>query len=245
MKKNHTALPAEASLADLAHLAWCGLVSVRLAQQDGQALSPLTIHTFLLRWLATAQKQRRFPRSVAGDIDSLLRLGRQKGQAAGLLKRLEYLHQSCTEPLAQQSDLFRLTHAIEYLRAQGWVNAVVTDEEWVPGSLYAEYADVSALLVRKSELQRHFTEQGQQSAPVDFLVAGDSRVVGDALDARELRYTRGEQQAGWCLLSLMPAAGAGIPENRLRRNDEGEITVGRIDYQPGKYPFSCVGETPV
>jgi len=219
MKKNHTVLPSEESLTDLAHLAWCGLVSVRLAQQDGQALSPLTIHTFLLRWLGTAQKQRRFPRSVAEDIDSLLRLGRQQGPAAGLLKRLEYLHQSCTEPLTQQSDLFRLTHAIEYLRSQGWVNAVVTDEEWVPGSLYAEYADVSALLVRKSELQRHFTEEGKQSAPVDFMVVGDCRVVGDVLDARELRYTMSEQHAGWRLLSLLPSvealAAATLPESRV------------------------------
>lgn len=135
-------------MADLAHFAWCALVSLRLTQQDGQTLSPLTIHTFLLRWLATAQKQRRFPRSVASDIDSLLRLGRHQGPAAGLLKRLEYLHQSCTEPLAHQSDLFRLTLAIEYLKAQGWVNAVVSDEEWEPGALYTEYADVSALLVK-------------------------------------------------------------------------------------------------
>ena len=211
MKKNHTALPPEESIADLAHFAWCALVSLRLTQQDGQTLSPLTIHTFLLRWLATAQKQRRFPRSVASDIDSLLRLGRHQGPAAGLLKRLEYLHQSCTEPLAHQSDLFRLTLAIEYLKAQGWVNAVVSDEEWEPGALYTEYADVSALLVKKSELQRHFTEQGQQSAPVEFIVVGDPRVAGDAFDARELRYTTGEQRAGWCLLSLLPAADANVP----------------------------------
>ncbi|MNG54578.1 hypothetical protein D3C79_126240 [compost metagenome] len=214
MKKNHTVLPPEESIADLAHFAWCATVGLRLAQQDGQALSPLTIHTFLVRWLAVAQKQRRFPRSVAEDIDTLLRLGRQKGPAAGLQQRLEYLWQSCTEPVSQQSDLFRLTHAIEHLKSQGWINAVVSDEEWEPESLYVEYAGVSALLVRKSELQRHFTEQGQQSAPVDFIVAGDSRVVGDVLEARELRYTTGDQRAGWCLLSLLPAAGAGIPEEQ-------------------------------
>ncbi|WP_371973003.1 DUF2913 family protein [Lelliottia nimipressuralis] len=205
-KKNLTALPPEESLADLAHFAWCALVGLRLAQQDGQALSPLTVHTFLVRWLADAQKQRRFPRSVATDIDSLLRLGRQKGSAAGLLKRLEHLWPSCTEPVTKQSDLFRLTHAIEYLRSQGWVNAVVTNDEWEPASLYAEYMDVSALLVRKSELQRHFTDKGQQSASVDFIVVGDSGVVGDVLDARELRYAIREQHAGWCLLSLRSSA---------------------------------------
>lgn len=207
-KLNHTVLPPEGSLADLANFAWCALVGLRLAQQDGQALSPLTIHTFLVRWLADAQKQRRFPRSVAPDIDSLLRLGRQKGPAAGLLNRLQYLHQSCTEPVSQQSDLFRLTHAIEHLKSQGWVNAVVADEEWVPETLSAEYADVSALLVRKSELQRHFNEQGQQTAPVAFIVVGERRVVGDAFDARKLCHATGEQHAGGCLLSLLPVTDA-------------------------------------
>lgn len=207
-------------MADLAHFAWCALVSLRLAQRDGQALSPLTIHTFLLRWLGTAQKQRRFPRSVAEDINNLLRLGRQKGPAAGLQQRLESLLQSCTEPLAQQSDLFRLTRAIEYLRSQGWVNAVVADDEWEPEALYAEYADVSALLVRKSELQCHFTEQGRLSSPVDFIVAGDSRVVGDVLVARALRYATGEQHAGWCLLSLLPST-----ETVAEMKNAGELRV--------------------
>lgn len=64
-KANHIALPPKESLADLAHFAWCALVGLRLAQQDGLARSPLTIHTFLVRWLADVQKQRRFPRSVA------------------------------------------------------------------------------------------------------------------------------------------------------------------------------------
>jgi len=207
-KTNLTALPPEESLADLAHFAWCALVGLRLAQQDGQARSPLTIHTFLVRWLADVQKQRRFPRSVAPDIDSLLRLGRMKGPAADLQQRLQYLWQSCTEPVTQQSALFRLTHAIEHLKSQGWVNAVVADEEWVPETLSAEYADVSALLVRQSELQRHFTEEGKQSAPVEFIVAGEVRVVGDAFDARALRYVIQEQHAGWCLLSLLPVADA-------------------------------------
>ena len=207
MKNGQTTLLPEESLADLAHFAWCALVGLRLAQQDGQARSPLTIHTFLVRWLADAQKQRRFPRSVAPDIDSLLRLGRQKGPAADLQQRLQYLWHSCTEPVSQQSDLFRLTHAIEHLRSQGWVNAVVADEEWVPEILYTEYANISALLVRKSELQCHFNEQGQQTAPVESVVAGEVRVVGEAFDARELRYALGKQRAGGCLLTLVPPAG--------------------------------------
>ncbi|WP_449543716.1 DUF2913 family protein [Enterobacter ludwigii] len=205
MKKTHNTLPPEQTVSDLAHLAWCALMALRLAQQEGQAHASLTSHAFLLRWLAGAQKQRRFPRSVAADIDSLLRLGRQKGPAADLQQRLEYLLDSCSNPVSQQSDLFRLTHAIEYLKSQGWVNAVVAEGEWVPGALYPEYANTSALLVRKSELQRHFTKQGRQTAPVGFVVLGEGRVVGEAFDARELPYLIQEQHTGWCILALLPA----------------------------------------
>lgn len=211
MKKTHDTLPPEQTVAELAHFAWCALVALRTAQQDGQVRSPLNIHTFLLRWLAVAYKQKRFSRAIASDIEGLLALGRMKGPAAGLLSRLQYLWHSCTEPVLQQSDLYRLTYAIEQLKSQGWVNAVVADEEWVPESLYTEYANASALLVRKSELHRHFNEQGQQSAPVDFIVIGDYCVVGDVLDVRELRYTTGEQHAGWCILVLVPSEEAKVP----------------------------------
>jgi len=132
MKNTYSPLSPEQSDADLAHFSWCALVALRIAQLDGQALSPLTIHSFLLRWLATAQKQRRFPRSVTPDIDSLLRMGRQKGPSARLHERLKYLWQSCSGDLSRQSDLFRLTYAIEHLKSQGWINAVVADNEWIP-----------------------------------------------------------------------------------------------------------------
>ncbi|HFZ1005371.1 TPA: DUF2913 family protein [Klebsiella aerogenes] len=189
MKRTHDSFPPEQTVADLAHLSWCGLVALRLAQKEGGAQSLLTIHAFLLRWLAGAQKQRHFPRSVAPDLESLLALGRQKGAAAGLEQRLEYLWKSCSNPVKQQSDLFRLTYAIESLKSQGWINAVVSDEEWVPLQLQAEYAGTPALLVRKSELTEHYSEQGALLSPVSFLVAGDVSVVTTAMDAQALCYT--------------------------------------------------------
>jgi hypothetical protein len=182
----------EQTVADLARLAWCALVALRLAQRDGQALSPMMVHTFLLRWLAQAQKQRRFPRSVAPDIDSLLALalalGRRKGPAAGLHQQLEYLWRSCSSPVKQQSDLFRLTYAIEAIKSQGWINAAVVDAEWDIPALLAEYDNVSALLVRKSDLVRQFTDDGQLTGAVSFLAKGAMTVVCEALQVQGLRY---------------------------------------------------------
>ena len=56
------------------HLAWCALVALALARQNGDALSPAQENLFLTRWLATALKQRRFSRDVAPDIEWLLKL---------------------------------------------------------------------------------------------------------------------------------------------------------------------------
>ncbi|WP_416260250.1 DUF2913 family protein [Gibbsiella quercinecans] len=92
-----------------------------------------------------------------------MKLGRQKGHAAGLHKRLEYLYGSCSSPVSRQSDLFRLTYAIEAFKAQGWINATVAYEEWDLPVLSTEYFGASALLVKKSELMRCFAEDGALS----------------------------------------------------------------------------------
>ena len=151
MKNTHDTLPPEQTVKALAHFAWCSLVALRTAQQDGQALSPLSTHAFLLHWLTVAYKQKRFPRAIASDIEGLLTLGRNKGLAASLFSRLEYLWSSCTGPVSAQSDLYRLTYAIEQLKSQGWITAVVSDGEWDNDALLVqEYSDTDALLVRKS-----------------------------------------------------------------------------------------------
>ncbi|MCE3115164.1 DUF2913 family protein [Enterobacter sp. ASE] len=157
----------------LAHFAWCALVALRTAQQDGQALSPLSTHAFLLRWLTVAYKQKRFSRAIAFDIEGLLTLGRNKGLAAGLFNRLEYLWVSCTGPMNAQSDLYRLTYVIEQLKSEGWVNAVVSDREWGTEALTEEYRDIDALLVRKSALTDGFSNEGKLVAPVEFQVTGN------------------------------------------------------------------------
>ncbi|MGQ6550640.1 DUF2913 family protein [Serratia sp. JSRIV001] len=71
----------ENTTSALSHLAFCALVALGLARQDGIAGTPYAENLFLIRWLATAQKQKRFPRSVAIDIQWLLERGRKHGPA--------------------------------------------------------------------------------------------------------------------------------------------------------------------
>jgi len=204
MKKTKTTQPpsAEQTVADLAHFAWCALMALHFAWQDGLALSPLSTHTFLLRWLAAAQKQRRFPKSVAGDIDTLLALGRKKGPGAGLHARFGDLFDTCSQPATQQSALHRLTYAIEKLKTLGWINAVVGDEEWCSDALVAEYKDISALLVRKTELQHHFSEKGKLTASVGMMAVGDADSVIDVFSEYGLAVSVRQHQPGRQLLTL-------------------------------------------
>lgn len=187
MKKTHDTPPPEQTVTALEHFAWCALVALRTAQQDGHALSPLSTHAFLLRWLTVAYKQKRFTRAIASDIESLVVLGRQKGLAASLFSRLEYLWSSCAGPVSAKSDLYRLTYAIEQLKSQGWVNAAVSDRDWNNEALLVqEYSDTDALLVRKLALTCGFSEEGKLVAPVEFLVTGNLSACTEVFQARAL-----------------------------------------------------------
>ena len=73
------------------YLAWCTLVALALARQDGGVLSPAQENLFLTRWLATALKQRRFPRDVTPDIEWLLKQGCQMDVSAKLASKLDCL----------------------------------------------------------------------------------------------------------------------------------------------------------
>lgn len=46
MKRTHDTLSPEQTVMALAHFAWCALVALRTAQQDGQAMSPLSTPAF-------------------------------------------------------------------------------------------------------------------------------------------------------------------------------------------------------
>lgn len=208
MKSNTTASHSRTSeqvVTDVAHLAWCALVALCLTQPEGQALSPLMTHTFLMRWLAVAQKQRRFPRSAAPDLEKLLQLGRQKGIAADLRLRLENLWHTDSDFVSHRSDLYRLAHAIKILKDQNWLNATVADTEWDIPSLLTEYAGSSALLVKNSDLVSYFAEDGQLTGLVTFLVLGDIRECMKVMQAQGARMKVSEYSDGGSLLTLLPA----------------------------------------
>ncbi|PHI28270.1 DUF2913 family protein [Budvicia aquatica] len=159
---------------DLAHLAFCALVALRTAMQDGVVTSPLTEHLFLIRWLATAQKQKRFTRRLAVDIQLLLDKGRQQGEKARLKKDLIFLWSSFTGDKTTHSDLYRLAQAIRQLNTQGWENILLGP----PNSEPEQQADSVVgpmFYVAKQALTNAFTELGVLIAPISFQIVGDAQ----------------------------------------------------------------------
>lgn len=184
MTKNND--PVNTELTSLAHFAFCGQVALRLADQDSGPLSPMGQHLFVLRWLVTAQKQKRFPKVVAPEIAWLIDRGRRLGAKANLASRLEYLYRSCHEPVVEQSDLFRLTYVIESLKVTGWRNYLLSAAEWSASTPPVDVGTDLVLMMEKQNLHASFDEDGAQITPVEIRVLGSIEEVVTLLS--EQRY---------------------------------------------------------
>lgn len=154
------------------HLAWCALVALALARQDGGALSPAQENLFLTRWLATALKQRRFSREVTPDIEWLLKQGRQMGVSAKLVSKLDYLWRSCTGELSEQNDLFRLTYALETAKDMHWQYRLLNDREWSGRNAVALSAGVNGIYLSRANLDSAFNDNGRQINPLMARLTG-------------------------------------------------------------------------
>jgi hypothetical protein len=155
------------------HLAWYALVALALARLDGDVNSPAQENLFLTRWLATAQKQRRFPREVSQDIAWLLKQGRQLGVSAKLATKLDYLWRSCTGELSEQNDLFRLTYALEAAKDMGWVYRLLSNREWSGRYAVTINAGVNGIYVLRSSLDTAFGDDGRQVRPLLVRLTGN------------------------------------------------------------------------
>lgn len=140
---------------------------------------------FLVRWLATAQKQRRFSRDVAPDIEWLLKQARQHGVRAELPKKLDYLWRSCHGKLSDQSDLFRLTYAFELVKDAGWMYDLLADREWTGRHALKLNPAVNGIYALRSSIDNGFDEDGRTRYPLQV------RITGNVAAIRELFETCG------------------------------------------------------
>ncbi|HEC8924934.1 TPA: DUF2913 family protein [Salmonella enterica subsp. enterica serovar Stanley] len=187
---------------DLAHLAWCLLVALRLAQQEGRAVTALQQHLFIMKWLATAQKRKLFPKSVARDILWLSAQGKRYGCDARLARKVAFIWRTSCGVLEQQSALFRFAYFTETLKSAGWRDILLSQEEW---ESYARDDTVDrAVYTPEAWLHAVFTEQGALVAPLTLRLTGNPEGLVLLLTQYGLRAEQRPDEQGFHVLVLMP-----------------------------------------
>ncbi|ENN8378697.1 DUF2913 family protein [Providencia rettgeri] len=172
----------------LGKLAFAALVALKLAQWDGKAArNAQSENLFLIRWLQTALKQKRFHRCVVHDFEWLIALGQRRMMTSKIKARLEYLWRSCCCDIASQSDLFRLTYATELLKDLGWESVVLSEDRWQ--KLIKKkpmVAVIPTFYVTQSALTMGFSDEGKQVSSVDFWVLGDKEQFNEVIKQHHL-----------------------------------------------------------
>lgn len=78
----------------ITNMSWCGLVSLAIAQENGECgFNAMHENRFLSKWLNMAYKQKRFSKTIAVDLEHLIRIAKSKGQFAKLKELLIELYQ--------------------------------------------------------------------------------------------------------------------------------------------------------
>ncbi|KMK87630.1 hypothetical protein KCQ_05301 [Pectobacterium atrosepticum ICMP 1526] len=92
---------------------------------------------------------------------------------AKLVSTLEYLWRSCAGEMATQSDLFRLTAAVETAKDKGWNYCLLNDREWINPPDINVVSDAKRIHLSRSLLDKGFDDDGQQSTPLYIGVSLD------------------------------------------------------------------------
>ncbi|EOL9123147.1 DUF2913 family protein [Enterobacter ludwigii] len=185
---------------ELAHLAWCIIVAVKLARKEGKSLTPLQTHMFIMRWLSTAQKRKLFPKSLAPDIIWLQEQGRLKGPSARLYSKVEYIWLASSGELANQSVLYRFTCMIDTLRSMGWKDYLLSDDDWING--WKAGTEISAVYTQKSQLHCSFTEKGELVTPLELRLTGIPDGIFPLLEQCKLKSEKQPSNMGYTVLLL-------------------------------------------
>lgn len=188
MTEKQVATPEEMN-KQLGRMAYAALVALKLARHDGLAgQSDQAENLFLVRWLKTALKQKRFHRCVAGDLIWLSNLGQKQVVTAKLRQRLDYLWRTCCGDIPEQSALFRLTYATEMLKNTGWSGEVLSSEHWdkIRQKPPQTPQGNPVFYISRDTLEKGFNDKGNQVYPLEFLVAGNHQQFESVMKQHQL-----------------------------------------------------------
>lgn len=169
----------------IGHLAWCALVALGLQRHDRLVVTEAQENIFLIRWLADARKQKRFPRNLTEHIDWLLAQARRLGVRARLNQKLHYLWLMSSGDLHNMPDLLRLTYAIEMAKAGGWQYDLVDEKKMAAG--ISKFQNMDSFCLERTAIEEGFDSNGKQIAPLYIRVFGQVEKLVSLLDCFGLK----------------------------------------------------------
>lgn len=178
----------DSSYDNIGHLAWCALVALGLQRHDRLVVTEAEENLFLIRWLATARKQKRFSRHLTADIDWLLAQGRRLGVRARLYQKLHYLWLMSSGDLHNMPDLLRLTYAIEMAKAGGWQYFLVDEKKMAAG--ISRFHNNNSFCLERTAVEAGFDSNGKQIAPLPIRVFGQIEKLQSLLDCFGLKLDK-------------------------------------------------------
>lgn len=158
----------------LGHFAWCALVALALARQEGRATNQVSEHVFMSNWLNKAWREKRFPKSIAPELTGLIKKARAEGMSACLEKVLYALFKKCTRNIIEQSELFRMNFAIDSFKRYGWKAILASARDWkVLTRCEPSQVQGNALIIDNKALYTSFDDSGYLLKPLELRVFGD------------------------------------------------------------------------
>ena len=172
--------------ADLYNMILGGLIALKSEQSVGSvSYSPGSESIFLGKWLKLAKKQRRFPKTIATEIDNFLIGYAKKGRNANLSNTFSKIcteYQICKIRLQEfdKSPKHRFNAAMEILTNQEWVVSLPVDHDFEAKGVYKPAAS-KELFMTKWDWLEMFDEDDNIGKPVSLFVAACPQEVIDCL----------------------------------------------------------------
>ena len=119
-----------------------------------------------------------------------------------LYNNVEYVYRSSTGDLADKSALFRFTYLVETLKTMGWLDYLLSPQEW--NNYRKASSTASAVYTPKELLHASFDEAGELVKPLPLRFTGDvsglPRLIGECGFTVRLL----PEEKGFTVLEFMP-----------------------------------------
>ncbi|MFZ4213765.1 DUF2913 family protein [Pantoea endophytica] len=166
---------------DAAHFAWCCLIALHFARLDDVNFDDLDEHDFLIKWLSNAYVEERFVALANSEIAWLLKQAWSQGMEAHIRSKLELLYHAGKGSMNEDSDLLKLTQAVNKATLMGWGYFLLPLKTFRKAILRPRLSQPGILLVSRDSLDRAFNEYGEQIRPITVRISGELPLLQSCL----------------------------------------------------------------